>query len=137
MSRPKILFVCVENSCRSQMAEGFARAYGGGSFDMGSAGSRPSGKVNPRAIEMMAEKGISLARATSKGLESLPAITWDFVITMGCGDDCPRLAAKERRDWDIPDPKNESPEAFRRIRDRIEEHVRCLLNEALMLGESK
>jgi len=125
----RVLFVCVENSCRSQMAEGFARALGRGVWEAFSAGSRPSGKVNATAVELMAEKGVDLKPQRSKGLADLPAGDWDAVVTMGCGDACPHLAAKRRLDWALPDPKSLPLEGFRRVRDSIEEKVRELLDE--------
>src|SRR5437868_3361611 len=114
-----ILFVCVENSCRSQMAEAFAKMRGEGKIEAYSSGSKPSGKVNPRAIEFMKETGYDLSTHASKSLADIPQIEYDFAITMGCGDECPSVRAKHREDWQIPDPKNLSPEEFRRIRDRI------------------
>jgi len=142
--RPRrLLFVCVENSCRSQMAEGFARALAhatrigevGGSgrpdAEVYSAGSRPSGIVNARAIRFMAERGIDLAAQASKGLDDLPpGIVWDDLVTMGCGDACPHLPALRRADWDLPDPKHLEDDAFRAVRDRIEALVRDLLAAA-------
>ncbi|HET9951137.1 MAG TPA: arsenate reductase ArsC [Candidatus Eisenbacteria bacterium] len=127
---PSLLFVCVENSCRSQMAEGFAHALGGGRIEASSAGSRPSGRVNPRAIRFMAERAVDLAPQRSKGLDDLPARRWDYVVTMGCGDACPHLPAKHRLDWDLPDPKNLDDDAFRSVRDRIEGLVKDLVDEA-------
>lgn len=117
---PKVLFVCIENSCRSQMAEGFARRMG---VDAHSAGSRPSGTVNPRALSFMRERGIDLTIQRSKGLDDLPPVTWDAVVTMGCGDACPHLPARLRLDWDLPDPKALSDDEFRLVRDRIEGSV--------------
>jgi protein-tyrosine-phosphatase len=118
-----LLFVCVENSCRSQMAEAFARLHGGESIDAFSAGSRPSGVVNARAIETMREIGYDLSTHSSKSLDDLPAVDWDFVATMGCGDECPFIRAKHREDWQIPDPKNMPPDEFREIRETIEKNV--------------
>ena len=125
--RPKLLFVCVENSCRSQMAEGFARALGA---DAWSAGSRPSGRVNPRAITFMKERGIDLDAHASKGLNDLPAGGWDAVVTMGCGDACPHVPAKVRLDWALPDPKDLPDDGFREVRDRLEALVRELVGSA-------
>jgi len=130
--RPRLVFVCVENSCRSQMAEGFARGFGGDLVEASSAGSRPSGRVNPRAIAFMKEKGMDLSAQRSKGLDDLPpGIVWDFVVTMGCGDACPHLPARERLDWDLPDPKDLPDDGFRQVRDRIEALVRALLDRAV------
>ena len=128
---PHLLFVCVENSCRSQMAEGFARVVARGRAAVYSAGSRPSGQINPRAIRFMAEKGIDLGLQSSRGLDDLPVgIRWDYVVTMGCGDACPRLPARHRLDWNLPDPKDRDDAGFRGVRDRIEQLVRSLIDEA-------
>jgi len=116
---PSLLFVCVENSCRSQMAEGFARRLGGERVTVHSAGSRPSGRVDPRAVRFMAERGIDLGRQSSKGLVDLPSLRWDYVVTMGCGDACPHLPARHRLGWDLPDPKPLDDAGFRAVRDRI------------------
>lgn len=128
-SNPKrVLFVCVENSNRSQMAQAFARLHGGERIEAYSAGSRPSGVVNPRAIEAMRERGYDLSGHTSKSLDDLPAgAEWDFVATMGCGDSCPLLRARRREDWNLPDPKHLTPEEFRRVRDEIESRVKAML----------
>jgi protein-tyrosine-phosphatase len=126
----RLLFVCVENSCRSQMAEGFARALGGAGVEAWSAGSRPSGRVDPRAVRFMAEKGIDLAAHESKGLDDLPPGGWDCIVTMGCGDACPHVPARAREDWDLPDPKSLDDAGFRAIRDRIEHLVRELVRKA-------
>jgi protein-tyrosine-phosphatase len=128
---PLLLFVCVENSCRSQMAEGFARVRGQGRVRAFSAGSRPAGEVHPQAARLMAERGIDLTPQRSKGLDDLPpGVRWDYVVTMGCGDACPHLPARHRVDWDLPDPKAMDDEGFRRVRDQIEELVRHLIEEA-------
>lgn len=125
--KPSIVFVCVENSNRSQMAEAFARIHGGDLFEVFSAGSHPSGKVNPKAIAAMAEKGYDLAKHTSKGLNDLPAGQYAAAITMGCGDQCPNLQAKLKDDWPLPDPKTLPPEEFNKVRDEIEQRVIALL----------
>ena len=123
----KVLFVCVENSCRSQMAEAFARMHGGEEIEAYSSGSRPSGVVNPKAIETMREIGYDLSTHTSKSLDEIPDIVYDFVATMGCGDECPFIRAAVREDWQIPDPKNMAPEEFRAVRDDIERRVKGML----------
>jgi arsenate reductase len=120
----RLLFVCVENSNRSQMAEAFALIHGGDSVEAFSAGSRPSGQINPRAIEAMKEIGYDLSRHRSKSLAEIPDVEFDFVATMGCGDECPFVRAKVREDWDIPDPKDLSSEEFSRVRDQIEARVK-------------
>lgn len=129
MTLPKILFVCVENSCRSQMAEGFARLYGLGRVEVYSAGSNPSGKVNPRAVKFMRERAVDISLQRSKSLSELPEGPWAAVITMGCGDACPHLPAKKRLDWALPDPKNLSDDDFRSVRDDIEARVHALIDE--------
>jgi protein-tyrosine-phosphatase len=125
--RLNLLFVCIENSNRSQMAEAFARLHGGDHVFAASAGSRPSGVVNPRAIEFMREKGFDLTQQHSKGLDDLPAVTWDYIVTMGCGDACPTLPALHRLDWELQDPRHLSDEGFREVRDRIESLVTALI----------
>lgn len=116
----KAVFVCVENSNRSQMAEAFARLAGLIAY---SAGSRPSGKVNPKAIDAMRELGYDLSIHESKSLDDLPNEQFDIAVTMGCGDSCPMLKASRREDWDIPDPKEMPPEQFREVRDLIRSKV--------------
>ena len=124
---PTVLFVCVENSCRSQMAEAFARMHGTGIVKAYSSGSRPSGKVNARAIEFMRERNYDLSRHASKPLSAIPDVEYDFAITMGCGDECPLVRARNREDWKIPDPKEMAAEDFRLVRDLIESRVKSLL----------
>jgi protein-tyrosine-phosphatase len=131
---PHLLFVCIENSNRSQMAEGFARTQGQGRVTAFSAGSRPSGQVNPRAIQFMKEKGIELTAQKSKSLDDLPKVDWDYVVTMGCGDACPFLPARHRLDWDLQDPKHLDDAGFRAVRDRIETLVADLIVEATRSG---
>jgi len=123
----RILFVCVENSCRSQIAEAFARMHGAGAIEPHSAGSKPSGQVNPKAIASMRELGYDLSRHRSKSLSDIPAVAYDVAVTMGCGDACPNVRAKQREDWAIPDPKAMSSEEFRKVRDQIEQRVKELL----------
>jgi len=124
----RVLFVCVENSNRSQMAEAFARRHGGGRVEAYSAGSRPSGTVNPRAVEFMHEVAYDLTTHHSKPLADLPDVEFDVLVTMGCGDDgCPARGARHREDWNIPDPKQLTPDEFRAVRDLIERKVRGLL----------
>jgi len=124
----RILFVCVENSNRSQMAEAFARMHGGSDVEAVSAGSRPSGTINPRAIAAMADRGYDLTSHRSKSLQEIPAGEYDYVVTMGCGDACPWVPAKQREDWAIPDPRNLSPADFATVRDDIERRVLELLS---------
>ncbi len=124
----RVLFVCVENSNRSQLAEAFAHIHGGGQVEAYSAGSRPSGVINPRAIEAMRELGYDLSSQASKSLDDLPTgREWDFVATMGCGDACPMLRARRREDLNLPDPKNLPPEEYRQVRNEIESRVKTML----------
>ncbi|MEO6967726.1 MAG: arsenate reductase ArsC [Rhodanobacteraceae bacterium] len=126
-SPPRILFVCVENAGRSQMAEGFARLHGADRIAACSAGSRPSGIVNPRAIMFMVERGVDLSAKDSKSLHVFDGQSFDAVITMGCGDACPWLPARYRENWALPDPKHLPDEEFRAVRDEIEQRVMALL----------
>ncbi|MCB9881103.1 MAG: arsenate reductase ArsC [Planctomycetes bacterium] len=123
----RILFVCTENSNRSQMAEAFARALGGGTVEAFSAGSRPSGVVNPRAIASMQRIGVDLSQARSKGLEEFAERSFDAVISMGCGDACPQIPAALREDWQLPDPRAFDPKHFDAVRDAIRDRVADLL----------
>ena len=125
----RVLFVCVENANRSQMAEAFARMLGGESIEAYSAGSKPSGKVNPKAVEAMRELGYDLSVHGSKSLDELPDVVFDFVATMGCGDACPMVRAGQREDWSIPDPKNLPADEFRVVRDLIRDKVQASLDE--------
>lgn len=122
-----LLFVCIENSNRSQMAEAFARMLGGDRVQAASAGSRPSGRINPKAVEAMKELGYDLTSHSSKGLEAFNNTPVDVAVTMGCGDECPLVIAGRREDWQIPDPRAMSPDEFRGVRDLIEMKVRELL----------
>ena len=123
----RVLFVCVENSNRSQMAEAFARTHGAGRVQAWSAGSRPSGRVNPRAVAFMKEVGYELGTHSSKSLDQIPPGEYDAAVTMGCGDACPLVLARKHLDWAIPDPKELPDEEFRRVRDLIEQKVKELL----------
>lgn len=125
----KILFVCIENSNRSQMSHAFAKMIGGANVEAYSAGSKPSGIVNPKAITAMKELGYDLRKHHSKSLEEIQQFApFDVVVTMGCGDACPWMPAKQFIDWQIPDPKNMEREQFNEVRDMIGEKVKELLN---------
>ena len=126
MDRKRVLFVCVENSNRSQMAEAFARMAGGEAVEAMSAGSRPSGRINPKAIRFMGELGYDLSAHASKSLDEVDG-EFDAVITMGCGDSCPWVPAKRREDWALPDPRDMDDEGYRTVRDEIGARVRALL----------
>ena len=123
----RILFVCIENSNRSQMAEAFARMLGGASVEVYSAGSSPSGVINAKAIEAMSELGYDLTKHSSKSLDDLPNVEFDFVATMGCGDKCPFIRARQRVDWTLSDPKYMTPTEYRAVRSQIQEYVRLAL----------
>jgi len=125
----KVLFVCVENARRSQMAEGFANAFGQGRLEVYSGGSSPSSQIDPLVIKVMKEKGIDLSGKQPKGLNDLPPVEMDYLVTMGCEETCPAVLAKQVIEWQIPDPKGKPIEVFRQLRDLIEEKVRTLLNE--------
>lgn len=124
---PRILFVCVENSNRSQMAEAFARMHGAGRVEAYSAGSRPSGTINPRAIAAMRERGYDLTSHRSSGLDQVPPGPYAAVVTMGCGDACPWIPAARREDWALPDPRDMEPAEFNAVADEIERRVGELL----------
>ena len=130
MNRKKLLFVCVENSNRSQMSQAFATIHGGENVLAYSAGSKPSGIVNPKAIKAMAELGYNLSTHDSKSLEEVKQFApFDVVVTMGCGDACPWMPAKKFVDWQIPDPKNMEPQQFNEVRDFISSKIKELLEQ--------
>jgi len=122
-----VVFVCVENSCRSQMAEAFAKMNHVDGISFYSSGSKASGVVNPKAIASMAEVSYDLSKHDSKPLDTLPDVVFDYAITMGCGDECPDLKANNRLDWQITDPKHMDREAFAEVRDDIKEKVAALI----------
>ena len=123
----RVLFVCVENSNRSQMAEAFARLHGGADIEAHSAGSRPSGLINPKALRFMGEVGYDLSAHRSKSLDDIAGLEFDAVVTMGCGDSCPWVPARLREDWALPDPRHMDDAAYREVRDEISDRVRDLL----------
>ena len=122
----RVLFVCVENSNRSQMAEAFARMHGGSEVEALSAGSKPSGQINPKAVRFMAELGYDLTAHASKSLDEIDG-EFDAVVTMGCGDSCPWVPARLREDWALPDPKHMDDDGYRAVRDEIARWVKTLL----------
>jgi len=129
MEKKKLLFVCVENSNRSQMSEAFAKIIGGENIEAFSAGSKPSGVVNPKAIAAMKELGYDLSKHQSKSLKEVERFApFDAIVTMGCGDACPWMPAKKFIDWEIPDPKNMTPVEFNTVRDLIKDKVNGLLS---------
>lgn len=125
--KPSVLFVCVANSCRSQMAEAIAKSVAGDRWEVWSAGSQPGGRVHPVAVQMMKELGLDLSSHYAKGLDQVPARQWDYVVTMGCQDACPNVSAHQRLDWEIPNPIGLPLEEIRGIRSQIEELVRALI----------
>ncbi len=128
--KKKILFVCIENSNRSQMSQAFAKILDGQNVEAYSAGSKPSGIVNPKAIAAMKELGYDLSKHDSKSLDEVKQFApFDAVITMGCGDACPWMPAKKFIDWQIPDPKNMEPTEFNEVRDLIGRKVEELIRE--------
>lgn len=130
MKKKKLLFVCIENSNRSQMSQAFAKMLGGVNVEAYSAGSKPSGIVNPKAIAAMKELGYDLSKHDSKSLDEVKAFApFDAVVTMGCGDACPWMPAKQFIDWQIPDPKNLEPNEFNEVRDLISRKVEELIRD--------
>ena len=126
--KKKLLFVCIENSNRSQMSQAFAKIIGGDQVEAYSAGSRPSGIVNPKAIAAMKELGYDLSTHESKSLDEVSAFApFDAVVTMGCGDACPWMPAKQFSDWQIPDPKHMESKDFNEVRDFIRKKVKELI----------
>ncbi len=128
-AKKKILFVCIENSNRSQMSEAFANMIGSKDVEAYSAGSRPSGKINPKAVDAMKELGYDLSTHHSKSLDDVKQYApFDAVVTMGCGDACPWMPAIQFLDWDIPDPKEMNEDDFRKVRGMIRGKVNELLS---------
>jgi arsenate reductase (thioredoxin) len=128
MKKKRVLFVCIENSNRSQMSQAFAKIHGGDNLEAFSAGSKPSGIVNPKAIAAMKELGYDLSVHESKSLNEVKQFApFDAVVTMGCGDACPWMPAKQFIDWQVPDPRQLEPDEFNKVRNFIEEKVKGLL----------
>ncbi|SFL32670.1 arsenate reductase ArsC [Geodermatophilus ruber] len=127
--RPSVLFVCVHNAGRSQMAAGWLRSLAGDAVEVRSAGSLPADRVNPAAVEAMAEVGIDIGDQQPRVLTTDAVATSDVVITMGCGDACPVYPGKRYLDWPLADPAGKGVDAVRPIRDEIERRVRALLAE--------
>ncbi|HRH59746.1 MAG TPA: arsenate reductase ArsC [Chitinophagaceae bacterium] len=128
--KKKLLFVCVENSNRSQMSQAFATILGGDAVEAYSAGSKPSCIVNPKAIAAMKELGYDLSAHQSKSLDEVKEFApYDAVVTMGCGDACPWMPSKKFIDWQIPDPKNMERDDFNKVRNFIADKVKELLHE--------
>ncbi|WP_431939991.1 arsenate reductase ArsC [Nocardia grenadensis] len=129
--KPSVLFVCVHNAGRSQMAAGFLAHLAGGAIEVRSAGSAPADRLNPAAVQAMAEVGIDITTAAPKILTADGVESSDVVITMGCGDTCPVFPGISYRDWDLEDPAEKGVEAVRPIRDQIRTRVEALIAELL------
>jgi arsenate reductase len=127
--RPVVLFVCVHNAGRSQMAAGYARALSGGAVEVRSGGSEPGNAINPVAVEAMAEEGIDIRDAVPQLLSTEDVRASDAVVTMGCGDACPIFPGKRYEDWELQDPSGQPIEVVRRVRDEIRGRVERLLSE--------
>ena len=130
-AKPTVLFVCVHNAGRSQMAAAYMRHLSKGRVEVLSAGSAPKDSINPQAIEVMNEEGIDIASEQPKILTTDAVVASDVVITMGCGDTCPFYPGKRYEDWVLDDPAGQSIEVVRRIRDEIKKRVEVLLSEIL------
>ncbi len=129
--KPTVLFVCVHNAGRSQMAAGYMQALAGGKIQVLSAGSEPKDQINPVAIEAMAEEGIDIANNVPKILTTEAVKDSDVVITMGCGDTCPIFPGKRYEDWELEDPAGKDITVVRRVRDDIKGRIQTLLSEIL------
>ena len=127
--KPSVLFVCVHNAGRSQMAAAFLTTLSKGAIEVRSAGSQPADKVNPAAVEAMAELGIDMSAEIPKVLTTEAVKESDVVITMGCGDTCPIFPGKRYEDWELEDPAGQGVDAVRPIRDEIEQRIKGLLVE--------
>ena len=125
-----ILFVCIENSCRSQIAEAYANLYSNSKYQVISAGSNPSGSINPTAMKLMSELGHKMAGQYSKSVDTV-AQNVDYLISMGCGDSCPNVKAVERIEWNIPDPKDMNEEEFKEVIDLIDKNVQSLIKNII------
>ncbi|SDH58974.1 Protein-tyrosine-phosphatase [Agrococcus jejuensis] len=134
MTTPSVLFVCVHNAGRSQMAAGFVRALAGDRIEVRSAGSMPAEQINPIAVAAMAEVGIDITAEQPKVLTTEAVQASDAVITMGCGDACPFFPGKRYEDWGLEDPAGQGIEAVRPIRDDIRARVEALVAELAPLG---
>jgi arsenate reductase len=132
--RPEVLFVCVHNAGRSQMAAGLLSRYAGGRIDVRSAGSAPTGEIHTAVLEAMAEVGVDLSKEVPKPLADDAVRTADVVVTMGCGDACPVYPGARYLDWELPDPAGKSVEEVRPIRDEIDRRVRTLADELAPVG---
>ena len=136
MSKPSVLFVCVHNAGRSQMAAAFLSHLSAGAVEVRSAGSAPADQINPAAVQAMAEVGIDIATEKPKILTDQAVRESDVVITMGCGDACPFYPGKRYEDWVLDDPAGKDVAAIRPIRDEIRRRVEALLDDLVPAGQS-
>ena len=134
MTRPTVLFVCVHNAGRSQMAAGYLQHLAGDRIDVRSAGSQPADGVNPVAVAAMAEEGIDITREVPKILTDDAVRESDVVVTMGCGDECPYFPGKRYEDWVLDDPAGQGLDVVRRVRDEIRSRVEALIAELAPVG---
>jgi protein-tyrosine-phosphatase len=128
-AEPEVLFVCVQNAGRSQMAAGLVKLRSGGRIHVRSAGSDPADTINPAVVEAMAELGVDLSKEFPKPLSTDAVEAADVVVTMGCGDACPVFPGKRYEDWNLDDPAGQELATVRRIRDEIDERVQALVAE--------
>ena len=131
MTKPTVLFVCIHNAGRSQMAAGYMTALSGGAVEVRSGGSEPGTEINPMAIAVMAEEGIDISQGVPQLMTTEAVQASDVVITMGCGDVCPIFPGKRYEDWELADPKGQNIDAVRPIRDDIKARITALLAELL------
>lgn len=136
-SRPSVLFVCVHNAGRSQMAAGYLTELAGGRIEVRSAGSAPADQINPTAVEAMAEEGIDITQASPKVLTPEAVQASDVVITMGCGDACPIFPGRRYEDWELTDPAGKGIEEVRLVRDDIKVRIQQLVSELLESGAAQ
>lgn len=134
MSRPTVLFVCIHNAGRSQMAAGYLQHLAGDRIDVLSAGSQPADRVNPVAVDAMAEEGIDITREVPKVLTDDAVQEADVVVTMGCGDECPYFPGKRYEDWVLDDPAGQGIEMVRGVRDEIRRRVEALVESLSTAG---
>ena len=135
--KPSVLFVCVHNAGRSQMAAAYLTTLSGGAIDVRSAGSAPAASINPAAVQAMAEEGIDMSAEIPKVLTTSAVQESDVVITMGCGDSCPIFAGKRYEDWELVDPAGQGVDAVRPIRDNIKARIQTLIAELLPTSEER
>jgi protein-tyrosine-phosphatase len=127
--KKKVLFVCVENACRSQMAEAISSDIASDAIEASSAGSKPAGQVNPKAVKVMAEKGIDISGNKPKGFDDLDNKKFDYAITLGCKDTCPFISADKHIEWQIEDPKDKDVDFFRKTRDSMYNKINLLAED--------